>query len=69
MPLLVYRPSTKLWFVLPVGVNVARTTGSELLDENESYTVMVGVLDAELTKMPRSLPAAGLIWAVAVIAV
>jgi hypothetical protein len=30
---------------------------------------MVGVLDAALTKIPLSLPADGLIWAVAVMAV
>jgi len=40
---------------------VAITTGSDALEADESYTVIVGVLDALLTKMPLSLPASRLI--------
>jgi hypothetical protein len=36
-------------------------TGSLALDTAESYTVIVGVLDAALTKMPFNLADMGLI--------
>jgi len=64
-PLLRYRPLKKLCMVLAVGVKVAKTTGPDVLDTAESYTVMVGVLAAALTKIPLSLPAAGLICVLA----
>jgi hypothetical protein len=61
MPLLVYKPWKKLCIVLAVGVKVAKTTGSDVLEANESYTVIVGVPEALLTKIPLSLPASRLI--------
>jgi hypothetical protein len=68
-PLLKYKPWKKLWPVLPVGVKVAKITGSDALEFEESYTVMVGVLEALLMKIPLSLPAPTLIWVVAEMAV
>jgi hypothetical protein len=55
-----------MYDVAPVGVNTPKSVAVVVVDA-ESYTVMVGVLDAALTKMPFNLPAIGLMLADAVI--
>jgi hypothetical protein len=55
-----------MYDVAAAGVNTPKIVGCVVDVADESYTVMVGVLDAELTKMPFSLPAIGLMLAEAV---
>ena len=66
MPFLAYAPANgKIYDVAAVGVNTPKRVAVVVVAA-ESYTVIVGVLEAALTKIPLSLPAIGLMLAEAV---